>query len=431
MKKTILLLTVFVFMQKVELKAQTRNEIRTLYTKSYQAYQSGDYENAMKANQSVLEITPCNPIIVYNISCMHALLDDTAKAFQWLNRYVDMGAGFNLDLKNEPDFEDIKDSPSFKKILLAVENKRKPINNCKEAFRILEKDLLPEGIAYYPKEKAFYLGSTYKSKIIMIDRNGKISDFTKEKQDGLRSILGMKVDVKENILWVNSNITGPRIKDYNPEELGMANVFKYNLKTGELIKKYVLYEEGIRHIFNDLIIAQNGDVYITDTNTGSIYKISSNKDSLELFFSSDKLMYPNGITISPDGKYLYIADSGNQLYILDIKTKECNVLKIPDNLTTYGTDGIYYYKNSLIAIQNQLQKLSRFYLDESGKNITSCDIIESNNPLFAQFPTTGVLVKDQFYFIANSQTRSFNRDNTIFLNEQLTESVILKYSLSD
>ncbi len=86
-------------------------------------------------------------------------------------------------------FDSLRKNPKFQEIQKKLEQARQPQLQCRKAFRISEKDLMPEGIAYDPKEKAFFIGSTYKSKIIKISQEGKMSNFTKEKQDGLRSVL--------------------------------------------------------------------------------------------------------------------------------------------------------------------------------------------------------------------------------------------------
>ena len=52
------------------------------------------------------------------------------------------------------------------------------------AFRIADPELIPEGIAYDPATKTFFVGSTYKRKIVAVDAAGKTRDFTKEGQDG-------------------------------------------------------------------------------------------------------------------------------------------------------------------------------------------------------------------------------------------------------
>ena len=430
-KVSLCLVFVILFAAFSEVAGQALAEFMRRYNEAYEAYQQGDYQTALELNQSILEITPSHPTIVYNVACMYAMVGNSGEAFRWLNRFAEMGGGLGLDVEAEPDFDALKETSDFQEIVKRIEAKRQPVLQCEEAFRIPEKDLIPEGIAFDPVEGAFYFGSVYKSKIIKRDRNGRISDFTAERQDGLRSVLGMKVDVERRILWANSVVRGSRTKSYDPAEEGWAGVFKFDLNTGKLIKKYGPIQDGYDHSLNDLVVTRQGDVYITDTNTGEIYTISHERDTLEQFLGYDAFMYLNGITLSPDETRLYVADTGNQIFIIDLKTKSFCGVGQPDDVTTYGIDGLYFYMNSLIAVQNQMQRVVRFFLDGSGNEIIRCEMIEANNPLFNRIPTTGVIVDKTFFFMANTQLRSFNQDNTIFPMDRLEEVVVLKTTLDE
>ena len=90
-------------------------------------------------------------------------------------------------------------SPDFKEFLNKLSGQKKTVRNSRHAFTIKEKDLIPEGMAYDPIEKAFYFGSIQKCKVIKVGPDGKAEDFIKQGQDGLVVTLGMKVDVKRRI----------------------------------------------------------------------------------------------------------------------------------------------------------------------------------------------------------------------------------------
>ena len=428
-KASLFMALAVLFMVFSEAAGQARADFNQRYGDAYMAYRRGNFQSALELNQSILEITPSHPLIVYNVSCMHSLLGNTDEAIRWLNRYAEMGAGLGADAANEPDFASLKETPEFRDILKKIESNKQPILRSEEAFRIAEKDLIPEGMAYDPSEEAFYFSSVYKSKILKMNRDGSFSNFTDERQDGLRSVLGMKVDAGRRMLWAISIVGNPGMKEYNPMEQGQSSVFKYDLDTGKLIKRYGPIEDGYDHILNDVVITRQGDAYITDTNTGEIYVISHERDTLEQFIGSDAFMYLNGIALSPDERSLYVADAGNMIFRIDLESRSFQGLIHPESVTTYGIDGLYYYGNSLIAVQNQMQRITRFFLNESGDEITRCEIIEANNPLFEKFPTTGALVGNTFFYMANTQIRSFNRDGSIFPMDQLEEVVVLKVVL--
>jgi len=393
--------------------------------KADECYQKKDYKNSLKYYQQADKIVPDYPRIAYSFARIHALTGKTNEAVKYLDKALDLGYGLEAD--NDDAFKSLNNLPEFKQILEKIKDKNKPVNTCEIAFTITEKDLIPEGMTYDPVEQCFYMGSIYKSKIIKIDKNGKITDFIKDKQDGMRSVLGMKVDPERRILWAASIVsTRPRL-GFDPAETGWSGIFKYDIETGKLIKKYTLFKKGEIHVFNDLAFNSQGDVFITDTEAGVIYTISHERDNLELFLQSDEFIYPNGIALSPDEKNLFVAHSGG-ISTIDIKTKKHSLLPHPDNISIANIDGLYMYENSLAAVQNGLNRIVHIFMNKELNKVEKLKIIEIHNDHFI-LPTTGVIVNDLFYYIANSQIRSFNEDGSVFTMEKLKDVIILKTKL--
>jgi sugar lactone lactonase YvrE len=302
------------------------------------------------------------------------------------------------------------------------------------AFTINEPQLIPEGLAYNSRTKTFYVGSTYLRKIISIDEKGAARNFTNEIQDGMRGVLGMRVDEKRGVLWAISSHAGLAmpIKNNDRDCIGCSEVFKYNLDTGKLIKKYVLKSQPDKHFLNDLTVKSNGDVYITDTIHGAIYFISATADEVTEFIKFGEKSYPNGIDLSPDEKHLFVALDG-KISVIDLRSKKITDLATPGKTKVGGIDGLYFYKNSLIAIQpfDAGQTIVRYYLNEKHDAIIKTETIEASHKLINQ-PTTGTIVGNDFYYLANSQLQIFRRlfqPDGSFDNSKLSDDFILKIGL--
>lgn len=311
-----------------------------------------------------------------------------------------------------------------------------PQEKSRLTFTIKEPDLIPEGITFDSRKKLFYVGSTYLRKIISLDEKGNVKDFIGEAQDNLRGVLGMRVDEKRRVLWaISSHLgNGMPIKNDATEKdyIGHSEVFKYNLETGKLIKKYVLKNEPDKHFLNDLVIAANGDVYLTDTIYGAIYFISAQSDELMEFSRFEKNTYPNGIDLSPDKKRLFVALDG-KIAVVDLLSRKITILGISPDVKIGGIDGMYFYKNSLITIQpfDKSKTLVRYYLNKQHDTIIKAETIEANHSLFNQ-PTTGVIVRKDFYYFANSQLQQFRRmfqPDGSFDKSKLSDVYILKVRL--
>ncbi len=308
------------------------------------------------------------------------------------------------------------------------------VNNSYIAFTVREKDLLPESVAYDPVSEHFYISSTRKGKILKISGNGDVSEFITSKQDGLWMAIGLKIDAQRRLLWICST-GGDNLIDYplkDDVDGRPAGIFKYDLDTGKLIKKYTLEEQGIVHFFNDLCIAKNGDVYATHTfNEHAIYKISSSDDRLKKMYGADFIKYPNGIVFSDDESKLYVAHAEGIAFI-DLQNDVIKAIEVPEPIKISrreSIDGIYFYNNTLIGLQPSINTVQQFILNTEGNAIIDSKLLEVNHPMMS-YPTTGELVENEFYYIANAQFESFDKDGNLFAMERLYEPMVLKLKLN-
>jgi sugar lactone lactonase YvrE len=300
------------------------------------------------------------------------------------------------------------------------------------AFRIPDREFVPEGIAHDPRTKTFYVGSTYLRKIVSVDARGVVRDFTAEAQEGLRGVLGLRVDARRRLLWAVSSDAGLAmpIKGVPRDCLGCSDVFKYDLRTGRLLKKYSLPNKPARHFLNDLTINADGDAFISDTISGELYRIARARDELEVFAHLGKESFPNGIDVSPDGRKLFVGTNGS-ITVVGVGDRKVSRLRLPEGVKP-GIDGLYYHRGGLIGVEPfDKGKVVRYILDGRAEAVTRVQILESDHPLMSQ-PTTGVLVGRDFYYIANSQLQVFRKlfkpGAALDLGE-LSEYVVLRLGL--
>jgi len=289
------------------------------------------------------------------------------------------------------------------------------------AFTIPEKDLIPEGIAYDPAEKAFYLSSIFKKKILKISAKGIVSDFISSGEDDVQEVLGMIVDPK-GFLWACNNFyeadTIPRI----------SNIHVYDTRTKSLVRRYQL-TDGKRHLFNDLHMLNSGDVFITDTEFGMLWVIRKDRNVLEEFTKPGSVSYPNGITSTADQKNLIIS-TARGIVLLNLETKETKPLE-NQRYQVNGYDGLYRYKTSLIGVQNIYfpESIHQLSLNENNDRIEKVDFILAKHP-HLDLPTTGVIAENYFYLIANSQLlQIIGNKGKIRHPDKLNDTIILKIKL--
>lgn len=429
--RALLLVAVIVFyglLQPASSPAQDApvKDARYYSQRAAEAYKEKNYSAYLDNMKMALALRPNHPTIIYNLAGAYALVGDREKALGLLSRVADMGLIYPAE--KEDDFAALRDTEEFKKILRKFDRNKAPAGASALAFTIGEKGLIPESVAYDPVSEIFYVGSVYQRKILSSDRKGTVREFSRE-SDGLWSAMGMKVDAGRRHLWV-ATTAHPQMARFNEAENGASAIFKYDLKSGRLLKKYLVPQDSKKHWLGDLAINSRGDVFATDSLTPAVYIIPREKDEIELFVSDASFASLQGLDFSENEKQLFVADYSKGIFIIDLATKKIsNVAPSADSMLL-GIDGLYFYKDSLVAIQNSAapHRVVRLFLNKSRQGISHWEIIEANNPAFDE-PTLGVLVKDTFYYIANSQWGAIDRKGQLTEPDKLRVPVILKTKL--
>jgi len=390
------------------------------------AYKAKDYAAAIDSLNKALELIPDHPSLFYNVAAISALQGKKTEAIASLSKIAEMGLA--LRPEKDPDFDSIKDSPEFKAILKRFEDSRAPVVKSSTAFTIHEKGLITEGLAYDPVEETFFVSSVHKRKILSVSKTGETTTLATE-QDGLFSALGMAVDAKRRHLWVTTTAF-PQMVNFKKEEERQSAVLKFDLRTKKLVKKYVLSHATKKHALGDLTIQSNGDVFTTDSLSPAVYVISAQKDEIELFLEDSGFASPQGLAFSSDERHLFMADYSTGLFDIDVKTKKAAHLAPLAGATLLGIDGLYFHNGNLIGVQNGVtpQRVIRVSLSKDLGRIERLEVVEANNPVFLE-PTLGVLVKDTFFFIANSQWPLVDENGKLAAEDKLRDPVVLKMTL--
>jgi len=157
-------------------------------------------------------------------------------------------------------------------------------------------------------------------------------------QDGNGTIA--KLDLKGDIVqkdWA-VGLNSPKGLGKYKSQLYVADLKELvivSIKSGEVVNKIPFPEAGM---LNDVTVDSRGNVYVSDSKGGRIYKVSNGKASIYL----DKLSNPNGLLA--DGSDLYFLDSG----VLYKTTDGKQVVKIAEGMEK-STDGLQMYDNNFLV----------------------------------------------------------------------------------
>ena len=255
-------------------------------------------------------------------------------------------------------------------------------------FSLADNPAIIEGMSYDPISKHFYFGESITKRLLRYTLSGKPAGYIDAAKDGMTSVLGSTVDTRNHHLWVCGAVdTGSKQR---------MCMFRYNLDDGSLIKK-LPDTSGKAKLFNDVTITSNGLVFVTDTYTRTIYK--SGENFMTEYLRNDLMRDANGITSHNDT--LYVSTSRGIVRI-NTANDSINPLPLPDFMVL-GIDGLYYYKNSVIGIQNVIYPVTvvRYHIDNHQNKLSKAELLSVADPSFV-IPTTGAMVGDDFYFMSNN-----------------------------
>ena len=331
-------------------------------------------------------------VVMLEIARQYAIAGDRKQALAWFQKAAALNPEYTPEF--DRDFETMAALPEFRPLVERARKASPRVRRSALAFTVAESDLIPENLAWDARSKKLYLGSINKRKIVEIGPGGAVRDFIAAGQDGIGSVIGMKVDPRTNTLWANSlsNTEG-------------SGVFHYDVATGRLIKKYVLPADLM---FNDLEVTAKRDVFVTATRAQALYWISAKTDKLEEWRPGLRLRDANGIALSSDQRRLYVATFPDGVTVIDLESGAARGLGHAASVSLAAIDGLYFHDNSLIAVQNGCiaHRVARFFLNPALDGVLKAEVLERGNPLF-DIPTTGAVAGDTFYFIANSQLHNY------------------------
>ncbi|MDN5202303.1 hypothetical protein QQ008_13035 [Fulvivirgaceae bacterium BMA10] len=398
----IFILSSLIFFFTNDTVGQRLKDLQFHFQQSKEAYENKDYPSFLDHLKIADSLRPNHPTIVYNLAAAYSLNHMEKDAYITLKHLIHFNNTINFE--EDKDFDLLKEGKFLEELITLKKKLDAPVKKGTKVFQFGEVSTHPEGIAYDPKTECFYISSIRQRKIFQF-KNGELTDWVKE---GLFAVSGIKIDHERRWLWACSSAF-PEMLDFDEEDDGKAMVLKYNLETGKLIKQYAA--DG-KHIFGDLVIHQNGDVYISDSREPKIYKIDHRNDEISLYQDfSATLLNLQGLDLSDDGESLYIADYILGLYKISLKNNKPEKLQWKGNATLKGIDGLYFYKNSLVVTQNGAEpmRVVRFFLNGAGNQIESIENLDYAREELNE-PTLGTIIDNTFFYIANSPWGAYDRN---------------------
>ena len=388
----------------------------------------GDWDGCFRAFEAAARLRPRNPVLLYNVAASAARAGRAPEALQALRRLLAMQVAY--EPAADSDFAALRTDRGLRGVcdsMRALATRRVDGHGA-VAFRLVQTDFIPEGLARGAHGE-FFVGSVRHRKIVRVDRTGKATDFTAEDEDSLFEVLGMAADTLRGFLWACSS-AGPEMLGSMAELDGRAALHGYCLNNPRLCERLLPPDSAGPHNFNDLTVGPDGTVYVSDPVARCVYRGGHDTGGLGVLVEPGKLVSPQGLAVSRDGRRLFVADYVRGVAVVDLPSRAVRELGCPAGVTLYGLDALARHGDDLIAVQNGVRphRVVRLTLNAAQDSVTAVRILEMNHPLWDE-PTLGAVAGDDFYYVANSHWSRFDREGRLRRPEELSAPVILRLPL--
>jgi sugar lactone lactonase YvrE len=202
---------------------------------------------------------------------------------------------------------------------------------------------IPESAAYDPETDAFYV-SNYDA-------------YNPSQGAGRQHVSKLTSDGKVAALqWVSglNNPTGLAVRNrrlYAVERTGLVEI---EISTAKILNRIALPGAGFP---NDVAVADNGDIFISDSRKNCIYKVSGGR--AEEWLNGPSLPAPNGIHVLK-GKVIVGTNGDGCLKAVDLATK---VVSVVANLGVGTIDGIESDRQGNLLVSHNEGRLFRVSAD--------------------------------------------------------------------
>ena len=382
------------------------------------AYQQADFTTMREAAAKALAARPGFPGALFNLALAQVLDDDPTASLETLRDLLAVGVDFNV--ADIPEFAPLRELLEWGDYVAAVKRLYEPVGFAEVVATLDRPDFIPEGIAA-DADGRFYLGGIRHGQLV---RLGDEPETLSTPANGHWSVFGMRFDGKGGLWFASAAV--PQFEGIG-DDLGKSGVFRLDLDRRAVSEYRLLPEADEEQVLGDLVLANNGTVYATDSLTGVVYAYEPG-GAFEILVNRGVFGSPQGLVLDAAEEHLYVADYIGGLYRIALGAGSVEKLVISANVTDYGIDGLYRFGNELIVIQNGIRphRVVGLKLSGDGRSVVDARTLASNLDEFDE-PTLGFVRGVDFYFVANSHWNRFDRDNE--LPDDLSGPIILRVPL--
>lgn len=278
------------------------------------AARAGDLVKAETLLTEALRLYPDVPGSYIRLARVQVAVGKTDAALVNVETYARMG--LRLDVTRDPALKGLADLPAFREIAVLFEKNGTPFGDATEIASLPgDPQFIGEGVVHDGKG---WLLSTVSGRSIVRVEGGATRPFLKADAE-TGAIFGMAVDRKRGVLWA-AEARGAEVPGGSGES--KTGLLKISLKDGRILARFFLPSDSGKHQFGDVVLAEDGSAYATDSVGGGLWRLKAGSVMLEPVVAAGVFASPQGMAFCAGGKAMLVADYSTGLHRVDLATGE-------------------------------------------------------------------------------------------------------------
>jgi len=370
--------------------------------KAGRAYQRQDIQAWVDATEELHRLRPFNQDFMRHLVEGHARLGNLSDAFNMMLKMQQQGLSEDWD---EIDaVAPMREHELYNHLNDLMAEAGEPFGDISVWSTLDAEYAMPEAMAVDRRSNRFFVG-TVRDGLILSSKDGEEwqTFASPEKLSELQAVFDLAVDEQRGHLWVATGSVA-QFQGKGRDDDVNSSLLRLNLDSGELLAEYEVSSGGGRNLLGSITLAGDGTVYAADTQVPVVYRLDPEAENLVPFFGHQNFTSLRGLALNGDDSLLYIADYDLGIFVVDVSGGEqAWQLAIPETLNVGGIDGLFWWNNHLVAIQNAItpQRVVRLKLGDDGLGVTAVAPLAAALEEF-DTPTFGVMDGENLYFLAGS-----------------------------
>ena len=366
------------------------------------AYEEKDYADWARATEKLHALRPYNQDFMTHLVTAYTRTGEISKAFNMM--LVMQQQGLAQDWEEIDGLDELRKHRLYNHLNDLMIEAGQPFGEAEVFAELDGAHAMPEAVAHDPGTGRLFVGTVRDGLILQtVDGQGWEEFASPGTVDGLRAVFDLAVDAERGHLWVATGAVS-HFQMGESEQRGTA-LLKLDLESGELLATYPVQSDGQPHMLGSIAINRDGIVYAANASMPMLFRLDPNEQSHPRpFFGHQNFSSLRGIALSDDDQLLYVVDY--EIGILVLATDDSQQawkLAVPETLNEGGIDGIHYWNDHLIVIQNGVtpERVLKLELGPDGLGVVSVAPVAAGLDYF-DVPTFGAMVDNHLYFLAAS-----------------------------